>query len=312
MAVYDSHCHLSPDITADGFEKSVIPILTQQQWPINLMMTNHIDCEMIKNCIVNNRDMNNRNIYYNLGVHPWFSHLYSFVENADKYVHYRSVLQPYSKKHEDPLEFDTLLDILPDPIYIGDLMIEFEEILQKNKGNINIGEIGLDKVARIPKSGFLGNHESKDVGLSNYRITIAHQQKVFEEHLKLPNYKFVSIHCVNAQGLIYDILRKISPCNIKFTMHSYTGSLDSAKMLVKLKNVEVWFGVSNVVNLENMKVDFVGVDALLDSRVLVETDLGIDRMKEGHFGEIETVFQKLQELGIGKTMILDNWEKYSK
>lgn len=340
---YDSHCHLSPDITRERFEEDVKPILESQTWPINLMMTNHIDSPLITSAIEDPTITCNKQVLLNVGIHPWFSHLYTFDhqmehETDDEYKirHYGKVLEVYSKnKHQDG-DFEKLLVYLPKPFPIVDIIEQFKGILKNCKGfenRVNIGEIGIDKLARIPESGYLGNPSYPSLvscGLSNFKVSMKHQVNIFKIQLymsidggwEVP--KRISIHCVGCHGKLYEILKefdlqKMSNNEIPaVVMHSYSGSVDNAKMmLTKLKNLHVWFGLSDVVNLNRYNdentTDFIKLKKLISvihDHLLVETDLGIDRMLEGHYQRIQNIIDKLVKLGVNEASLFDNWRSF--
>lgn len=315
---YDSHCHLSPEITEEIYHGKTHKKLICQEFPINLMMTNHIDERIIMSMLKDPEVMGNKNIMLNIGIHPWFSHLYTFFEkglneSVDEFKtrHYTNVLEKYSKKLDD----NTLAEIirnLPVPIHLPTKINDFETILITSYNEyLNIGEIGLDKLARIPCSGFLYNPATKITGLSNYKIKMSHQVEVFKLHLNLAvKYKkSCSVHCVGAHGLMYNILKTTDI--LKLIMHSYSGSVDSAKMMISLKNLNVWFGLSDFVNLKKSSTNkLMELLTVVKDRVLVETDYGVDWMLDRHAMYTDEVSEKLEVLGIGKSNLWLNWETF--
>lgn len=346
---YDSHCHLSPDITNESYEEYVKPILESQSWPINLMMTNHIDKELIVSAINDINIMSNKQIMVNVGIHPWFTHLYTFYkvdefENIDEFklFHYKTVLERNSKKNinknnngDDLIndsEFKEILGCLPVPISIYETINEFKEIILKSEfsNRINIGEIGLDKLARIPKFGFLGNpifNSSLNGGLSNFKVKMDHQIEIFKIQFelainlskmnKIP--KKISIHCVNCHGKLFEIIKQFDSLSLTnneipaIVMHSYSGSIDNAKMLLnQLKHLHVWFGLSDVVNLNKPDNDkIIKLIEIIKDRLLIETDLGIDRMLDQHANYIEVIVKKLADCNINEITLLDNWRSFT-
>ncbi|TID30514.1 hypothetical protein CANINC_000867 [Pichia inconspicua] len=311
---YDSHCHLSPEINEKLYHDSVREYLRIKDFPINLMMTNHIDENIIRLILQDDNILENECIRLNVGIHPWFSHLYTFLK---KYVgetsesfkkrHYESVLEKYSKKINSSI--DALLEVLPEPIPISKKIAEFNKLISLSFGNrINIGEIGLDKFARIPLSGYLCNPVVSTTGLSNYKVTMSHQIQIFEQFLELAIQfnKSCSIHCVGGYGLMYDIIKQSKVTRI--VMHSYSGSVDSALMLRKLPGKNVWFGISDFVNFCNGISDKVKeLIPLISDRILVETDFGIDKMGNDHFEYVDEVITKLSKVGIDLDNLWQNW-----
>lgn len=332
---YDSHCHLSPDINPESYREDVVPILSSQTWPINLMMTNHIDGQLLFTAMEDSTLMANRQIMLNVGIHPWFSHLYTF-ENIDnvkdqenfKLQHYRNVLDVYSQNRENPEEFEEVVRYLPFPFAIQNTMSKFRDILTNSKfrQRINIGEVGLDKLARIPQSGYLGNAEYPGGGgLTNYKVKMEHQVKVLQIQLELSLStcvddipKRISVHCVGCHGQMYEVLKRMDVKQMKknvapaVVMHSYSGSVDNAKMLMnKLENIHIWFGISDVVNLS--RTDLGKLEKLMTvirDKVLVETDLGVDRMLEKHGIYIRLIQEKLMAMGLPEVTLLDNWRGF--
>lgn len=332
---YDSHCHLSPDINAERYLEDVVPILSSQTWPINLMMTNHIDKQLLFSAMKDSTVMANRQIMFNVGIHPWFSHLYTFedVDNIKdhkdfKLLHYRNVLDVYSRNRENPTEFDEVVRYLPFPFSIHKTVSEFRDILTNSeyRQRIDIGEVGLDKLARIPQSGYLGNPEYPGGGgLTNYKVKMEHQVKVLEIQLELSLStcvdgipKRISVHCVGCHGQMYGMLKKMDGKKMEnnaipaVVMHSYSGSVDNAKMLLsKLEKIHIWFGISDVVNLS--RTDSGRLEKLMTvirDRVLVETDLGIDRMLEEHGMYLRLIREKLVAMGVPEVTLLDNWREF--
>lgn len=332
---YDSHCHLSPDINSLTFTEEVKPILSSQTWPLNLMMTNHIDSQILYSAMNDSSIMANKQIMLNVGIHPWFSHLYTFEDINNirdheefKKLHYKNVLEVYSRNRDNSNEFDEVLRYLPFPKSIQKTVAEFQDILvtSRFRQRINIGEVGLDKLARIPQSGYLGNPEYFGIGgLTNYKVKLEHQLKILELQLELAFStcvdgipKKISVHCVGCHGQLYNVLKKMDALKLEknaipaVVMHSYSGSVDNAKMLLrKLEKIHIWFGISDVVNLN--KADPAKMNKLVEvigDKLLVETDLGVDRMLEEHATYVRQVREKLAVLGVSEITLWDNWRSF--
>lgn len=344
MHYYDSHCHFSPEITLEEYKEKLHQLLVAQQWPINLMMTNHIDEEIILDAISEKSITSNKNVTFNVGIHPWFTHLYTFEEKSHdeseatfKQRHYESVLEKYSNNSRYQNEnISQILPHLPYPRSATETILKFASILEEHvvddRCNVNIGEIGVDKFARIPKCGYLGNtiveqptNDTSAGKLTNYKVKLDHQLLIFKLQLNLAmKYKYaksslsVSIHCVGAHGHVYNCLKELDGSYLpKVVMHSYSGSLDNAKMLCLLRNLIVWFGFSDVVNLINVtRTSLNGHEKLealikyLSDRILVETDLGIDRMLENHDKYVQDVANKLVFLGLTSEQLATNWKTF--
>ena len=341
--IYDSHCHLSPIVTFEKFQCETKPYLLTQSWPINLMMTNHIDEEILTEATSDTVVSNNPNILFNLGIHPWFTHLYTFLTKDEgesdtefQRRHYQEVLEPYSTSKIDDTQFEKLLSNLPAPIPVYLQMNKFETIIKKThlQDRLNIGEIGLDKLARIPLSGYLCNpdidsEDSNISGLSNYKVSMDHQLKILKEHFKLVrmfdvqnrDIVLMSLHCVNAHGILQQTLREFDTgemqCKIHVSMHSYSGSVDNAKMLRGLENVEIWFGVSEFVNLKYEKGSkkwklMNDMLSTFKEWVLTETDAGVDTLLQRHSSLIDGIVAKISnfEVNVDDRQLWQNWCRF--
>jgi TatD DNase family protein len=91
---------------------------------------------------------------------------------------------------------------------------ELERFVKSRQAGI--GEIGLDKVRP-------GNGLGKQIEVFRRQLEIA-------SHLSLP----VSIHCVQAWGDLVKILREHPPAPARLMIHSYHGSAETLRELVKL------------------------------------------------------------------------------
>lgn len=312
MVKYDSHCHLSPRITWSSLKDVVVPRLEQTNIEMNIMGTNHIDFDMI--CELLKSDGINQGVNFSIGIHPWWSHLYTFdteiismIENNEeahliKELHYNSVLE--RTKYSTDEELQRIISILPIPFSINVWKIKFSDML-KEYGNdkLNIGELGLDKGFRIPDCGYLGIDDPNSK-LSSLKVSLNHQAKVMEFQLKLARkYKrWVSVHNVNCAGRILEFINKYK--DLKWVLHSYSGSVDSAKQIAKIG--DVWFGLSNVINMQN-ETKIKEIIQAIGNRVLIETDLGVDCMDiENHLNELNKIEEMVSQFNIGD----DNWRVF--
>lgn len=137
-----------------------------------------------------------------------------------KSQHYRSVLFP------EPT--DKFLDLLPDPVslheFIKDLTINFER-----HPYALLGEVGIDRSFRLPKSGKQVTYELPDSDdeqpsrsenecceqdkkrLSPYRVTLDHQKQVLLAQLAVAGKydRSVSLHGVQAHGVLFEIFNEL-------------------------------------------------------------------------------------------------------
>ena len=111
-----------------------------------------------------------------------------------------------------------------------------------------VGEIGLDK-----------NRAKK--------ISMSHQSEIFCAQLRLAKElnRTCSVHCVNAFGPLLVFL-KDATTRSNLVMHSYSGSIETVRELMKLNDWDVYFSVSaqcpNALVIPHIPLD----------RLLIETD----------------------------------------
>ena len=117
----------------------------------------------------------------------------------------------------------------------------------KNKKVIAIGEIGLD---------YYYSKENKDI-----------QKELFEKQLKIAqdNDLPVVVHSREATQDTIDILKKYK---VKGVIHSFTGSLEVAKIYIKMGFV---LGVNGVITFKNSNVKDVIKEVGLEN-IILETD----------------------------------------
>lgn len=268
----DNHCHLLMEHSrlAEQLADRLMPGL------YCLMSTSFFDLETVHELMLKSDKVVP---YY--GVHPWYSHLYR-VGTESKEEHYNKVLQP-----SPPLE---LLETLPDPVDFSEYLAKMREYAgacKERKRMFGIGELGLDKLFRVPTNGFYGNPAIKEnVRLTNCKVTMDHQLHVYTEQLRLANelHVPVSLHCVKAHGAFFDSLAKSSAYNDipAIVLHSYTGSIEQARSWVKeyrKKPTRLLFSFSNYINATEQKIPTLhDVLDILDSlQILLETDMPLDR-----------------------------------
>ncbi|QPG73124.1 hypothetical protein FOA43_000429 [Brettanomyces nanus] len=318
--LFDAHCHLSPVVTKQRFstlKEELQKKLLQEpsdgfifKYPcLNMMSTNFIDYKLVHELSKEFPGFVNPNY----GVHPWFCHLYTFVdyskdENAPlsstqvKRLHYSSILLP----HKDIS--DQLLEALPVPIYIFDYLKEVEALLQENP-LAGIGEIGIDKSFRLPMCGYLGSEQClewiDDPFLrtknpqeqelrhkwSPFRTDMDHQIRVVEAFLDLAKRfrRPVSLHCVGNHGKLFDLLKKVfiddtsTNNGYRFSsidLHSYSGSIEQTRMYTRMFP-GIKFSISSVLNLKryrNRLDESLKSGHLTPKNLLLETDLGLDAL----------------------------------
>ncbi|VEU21027.1 DEKNAAC101922 [Brettanomyces naardenensis] len=304
----DAHCHLSPVVSPARFEnlkRQLHRKLDEEpeapKYPfLNMMSTNFIDYKLIHELSKEFPGVVNANY----GIHPWFSHLFTFTDfsalsSAEeiKRKHYGSVLLPKKEISKG------LLDALPVPVYLPTYINEVEKFLSEDD-TAGIGEIGIDKAFRVPMCGYLGSAQCQDWLDENksvlsfgdgeakrewspFRTNMEHQMKVLEEFLQLAKRmrRSVSIHCVENHGKLYALMKKVfideDDNGYKsewLDLHSYSGSVEQARLFTKTFP-KLKFSLSSVLNLERyadrLQRCFENGSLSLNN-VLIETDLGLD------------------------------------
>lgn len=275
----DCHCHLSVSATLQDVSEinRQIENATLHPLSLHLMSTNHWDMAILTEIVKS--DKAHKVIPY-LGVHPWYSHLYKVDQLLGKRDHYFSCLSPPPSEE--------LLDVLPDPTDLDEHLEEIRQLAlhyQKSGRKYGIGEIGLDKLFRVPLNGFYGNQKVvENVLLTQCKVTMEHQKLIFTKQLELANslQKLVSLHCVKAHGPFFDIVTKGFPGIACVVLHSYTGSLDQAKAWVKIfkqQNRKLCFSFSDYINASEQKLDLLkSLLAVLEPhQILTESDMPIDK-----------------------------------
>lgn len=286
--IHDNHCHLSIDVTQEDVDRlaEYWDAVELNRGFFSLMSTNHIDLEFVRQLSAKPY------VFPYYGIHPWFCHVFGFGD--DKESHYKKVLTPEPTPE--------LLEVLPEPINVEEYLGKIARVCQEQtEGNgtldngphnwhtgCGIGEIGLDRLFRIPKSGFLGS--PGPIGLSPCRTTLAHQEAILRLHLSLAQdlQLPVSVHCVKAHGAMFDIMKEYHLS--KIILHSFSGSRDQAKLWIKTFPQAV-FSVSNVINGKKNLEELLEV---VGERFLMETDVAIDL--ERYEEELMGVFEKLSEV----------------
>lgn len=298
----DAHCHLSVEINQKSAE-SLLNSLNVPDLPhrfFHLMSTNHIDIEMIDLLVSH---LLQPVIYPYFGIHPWYSHLLTTLDPEEydeitlKKHHYESILTP--------IPSEKFLEILPTPINITSHLKKIEKLCETHK-IVGIGEIGLDKLFRIPTNGYYGNQQmanDADTKLTNYRVKMEHQSLVFRRQLDLANtLKLrISVHCVKAHGPLYEIIPQYTEIPT-VVLHSFSGSIDQAKLWVRnYKHLaqRLAFSFSNYINGTPEKRQHLSemVSILEPNQVLIETDISIDKHSWSEYcGHLLGIKQSIREI----------------
>lgn len=278
--IHDCHCHLgvaaAPGDAARLAEAIRAESAARGPLSLHVMSTNHLDLAVLEELIASDRG---RSVVPYFGIHPWYSHLFCTAEHVDKAQHYAACLSPAPDAQ--------LLAALPPPMFVGHHMEWVRRLARQCAGagaRFGIGEIGLDKLFRVPRSGFYGNPTaSGEAPLLGSRVTMAHQQQILAAQLQvaLELAVPVSLHCVKAHGALFDAVTQGYGSISTVVLHSYSGSVDQARAWVarlRARRQRLAFSFSHAINgAAARRATLQQVVALLDdTQVVVESDLPVD------------------------------------
>ncbi|SCV01796.1 LANO_0F13586g1_1 [Lachancea nothofagi CBS 11611] len=266
MAFYvDAHCHVSTKTTSKGGPME-LPSLPVQRC---LMSNNGYDWGRIKEL-----KFSNSGNKVGFGIHPWYSHMYYIDDQTNrlsKETHYKSVLHS-----SNVYDLNRVIEQLPEPVSLTRYIAE-----EFDRSTCDcIGEIGLDKLFRLPENGFYQGDKSAPLG--RVKVKIEHQVKVFEQmcQLAVAHSLPVSVHCVKCPSLMYELCMKLlSPHReINVCLHSFTGSLETlAGMWLKnFPNERLFFSLSRYINFKNHESASKLLQVLPLECILTETDFTWD------------------------------------
>ncbi|CCH59148.1 hypothetical protein TBLA_0B03060 [Henningerozyma blattae CBS 6284] len=283
FTLVDAHCHWSTQ------HKECSANVTDIQWQPQLqglefntitkrcvMSTNQWDWLSVKKLA----EFDDEQFKIAFGIHPWYSHLFSTGSEysttlENKRNHYQNVLQYKSSQQE---EFDCLIETLPHPLNVYDYIDS-----HFNKELVScIGEIGLDKIFRLPRNGYYTS-SSEPQQLSNIRVKMDHQLKILNILLDLSiKYSLpISVHDVKTHGVIFDVLKSriLSQQHIMICLHSFTGTAEFLKgnYLRVFGQERIFISFSKWINLDKNLNVFQEILKVLPKRcILTETDYTID------------------------------------
>lgn len=300
----DAHCHLV--MSEDGFGENAHPYACVDSTRC-VMSTNANDWEKL-------RKIEATDIVRSFGVHPWYCHLFSIGrESVSKREHYESVLE--CKERQEQL---AIIERLPDPIPLEKyIQEEYDDELVGV-----IGEIGLDKLFRLPENGYFV-HAKEPFRLTRVRVKLAHQIAVFERFCQLAAQfdKPVSVHDVKCHGKLFEICTEILLPHegVNVCLHSFTGSKEiiSQQWIRYFTEPRIFLSLSKYINFKSSE-DGRALAVFVPNRcLLTETDLPIDAVKPDELtNALSYVCEELTEaLQLGgleatKQLIHTNFKRY--
>jgi Tat protein secretion system quality control protein TatD with DNase activity len=225
LGVFDAHCHPTDTMS------TISSIAHMKARVLTVMATRAQDQELVSST-ANEIGLHHQStaslpqqwekeakIIPAFGWHPWFSYQMfdpaayngaASLNDVDKIAHYQSVLVP---KSDDK---DFLLS-LPDPKPFTHFLAQTKEYLEGHPLAL-VGEIGLDKVFRLPEAWIPKHQDNRDDALtpggregrqlSQYRVSMEHQRHVLKAQLHLAGEmkRAVSVHGVQVHGVLFDAL----------------------------------------------------------------------------------------------------------
>ena len=140
-----------------------------------------------------------------LGYHPWFSYLISTQPALSKDDHYRGLFFGTSAKSEHVQAYQELLDLLPEPTPLSDLLMGLRRNLEAFPQAM-LGEVGLDRSFRVPF-----DYLASPRRLTPFIIPLHHQLVILEAQLDLAVElnRNVSFHSVKSQSCTAELLQKM-------------------------------------------------------------------------------------------------------
>ncbi|KAL2021919.1 hypothetical protein VTK56DRAFT_6338 [Thermocarpiscus australiensis] len=232
VGVFDAHCHPTDTMP------SIPSISGMRARVLTIMATRSQDQDLVASVAAQHgiRDraaldepatQTSQKVVPAFGWHPWFSYqLYddtgsdgssstydpSAPAAEQKAKHYGAVLTP-----SPDAEF---IASLPDPLPLSSFIAETRRRVLDAPIAL-VGEVGLDKVFRLPWPWNDGKHSGRDETLtpggregrtlSPYHVKMAHQVQILKAQLRLAGELgvAVSIHGVQAHGVLFDALASL-------------------------------------------------------------------------------------------------------
>ncbi len=266
--LFDAHCHLPYSLFISSFNSINEVNLSNQPKELlsrNLAFSSTFISDFPSCDLYNSFHDESRCTIGGVGIHPWFAHL----QQLNEPISILANLTPEPTKYNIKTIFDSIVsNNTKDDDDNGDNAMPWVKEMQSRFllfPKVFIGEIGLDK-------SFIARETNKNEIIKQIILFI------YQFNMAIRYQKPVVLHCVQAHGIMYDIIRLFIdhynnlPPNIYF--HSFGGPIDCAKSYYKLKTFgnRFYFGFSAVINNRSPKTKSV-IASIPDDKLLLESDL---------------------------------------
>lgn len=123
-----------------------------------------------------------------------------------------------------------------------------------------VGEIGLDRQWRTPDTGEVEYQAQRQIFSAQFKLAA---------ELQLP----ISVHCVKAQGDLYQLLNSAPQLPPTIYLHAFGGSQGTVEQLVNTRRFgsRLYFGFAACINLRSPKTHGV-ISAVPHDRLVIESD----------------------------------------
>ncbi|KAG0169876.1 hypothetical protein DFQ28_002800 [Apophysomyces sp. BC1034] len=301
--ICDAHCHPHDDIA----NLDLIPRLKTGH--LTIMGVRQDDWDRVEEVARKCNATGETKCIPCFGLHPWYTHRVMTNESVDgtSQEHYDQVL-----KTSVPEEKSDLIRCLPPPVPYAVWYADLHRRLLENPQAI-VGEAGLDRSARLLPGGMIEWHGVKP---TTVQCTIEHQLAILGAQIDLAREldRAVSIHCVQAQGHLLQLLKsKGSKSSVRLCLHSYGGSPATIAQFLHLRGFAVYVSFSIAINgrLTPKKLEAL-IQAVPHDRLLIESDLnsplGLDENMEGIARIVAHARQWSLDQAVRQTR--DNWLKF--
>ncbi|KAF7727972.1 hypothetical protein EC973_006860 [Apophysomyces ossiformis] len=299
----DGHCHPHDDIENLG----LIPKLRIGH--ITIMGVRQDDWECVDNIARQCNALRENMCIPSFGLHPWFVHRVMAGKSPESTAeeHYDRVL-----KASIAQEKLTMIECLPAPATYEHWIADLRERLLEHPLAL-VGEVGLDRAARLLPGGTMDWHGVKP---TTVQTTLEHQLAILDSQIDLAIEldRAVSVHCVQGQGHLLQLLGSKSPRTpVRLCLHSYGASSATIAQFMRLTGFSIYVSFSVAINgrLAPNKLDAL-IQAVPEDRLLIESDLNSPVGMEEHLVKLVHIISRARQWSVAKTVhqTRKNWLKF--